>query len=295
MPLPQPRLALATIVLSLVALFAVVAPAARPAQAQTYDGIADVALKYEGTHGGQCWIFVQQVVLEATGRKMGFDYRQGFFDAGAIEVSVQDARAGDIIQIIDDAYTAPDADYGGMHTAIVLENHGDGTFKVVDSNRNWDEMVSVHDGYNPAELAANAGLDFHIYRIDGEATPASAPPLSAPQPAPRVPTDPTAMKRGDTVQVVTPGEYLNLRAAPEIGNNVVAKLQDGTRLTVTDGPLAGGNGLLWVKVTSPLGEGWVAAQYLAKEKADVPATGGQGGTRPLLPFRSFLPGVAFGE
>lgn len=290
MPLPQPRLALATIVLSLVALFATVAPAARPAQAQTYDGIAAVALKYEGTHGGQCWIFVQQVVREATGRKMGFDYRQGFLDAGAIEVSVKDARAGDIIQIIDDDYTAPDADYAGMHTAIVLENNEDGSFKVVDSNRNWDETVSVHDGYNPAELAANSGLDFHIYRIGGE-----TPPVAARPPAPRVPTDPTLLKRGDTVQVVTPGEYLNLRAAPEIGNNVVAKLQDGTRLTVIDGPLAGGADLLWVKVTSPFGEGWVAAKYLAKEKADVPATGGQGGTRPLMPFRSFLPGIAFGE
>ncbi|MCK9521110.1 MAG: hypothetical protein M0R74_19110, partial [Dehalococcoidia bacterium] len=198
MPLPRPRLALASLLLSFLAVIIALNPGADGrARAEEYDGIAGVALKYVGQHGGQCWTFVQKVVREATGKRMGFDYRQGYFDAGAVEVSLEEARAGDVIQIIGD-YTGPDAEDRGMHTAIVLENHGNGKFEVVDSNHNWDEMVTRHDDYNPAEAAKESGLNVHVYRFDGgTATPPVLPP------APREPSDPATLRPGDTVVVVT--------------------------------------------------------------------------------------------
>src|SRR5690348_7796343 len=142
MPMSQHRLALAAI---LVAIVAALSMSARPhtveAAPAAQNPIVTTALSYDGTYQGECWVFVKKVVLEATGRQMGFDYRQGFFDAGAVEVSTAAAQPGDIIQIADDNDTSPDASYNGLHTAIILVNHGDGTFDVIDSNRDFDGVV----------------------------------------------------------------------------------------------------------------------------------------------------------
>jgi hypothetical protein len=75
------------------------------ASAEEQSPIVTAALSHLGTRGGQCWTFMRQVVKEATGRTVGFDYRQGFFDAGAIEVSASEAQSGDIIQIAKDGDT----------------------------------------------------------------------------------------------------------------------------------------------------------------------------------------------
>lgn len=69
------------------------------------------AVRYDGTWQGECWAFVKKVVREATGQEMGFDYRQGYFDAGATEVTVATAQPGDIIQIANDFNSGPNADY----------------------------------------------------------------------------------------------------------------------------------------------------------------------------------------
>ncbi|MBW8802457.1 MAG: hypothetical protein JF587_01145 [Catenulisporales bacterium] len=92
------------------------------------------------------------VVALATGGKVwpvdpGGDYQVGFSAAGGVPVAAADAVEGDIIQIGDHDDSAP------LHTAIVLENNGDGSFTVVDSNWvGWPttpELVGVHDWTPP--------------------------------------------------------------------------------------------------------------------------------------------------
>lgn len=287
MSLLRPRLATAGIILAIVALFA--AGTARPASAAPtpdYDGIAAVALKYEGTWGGQCWTFMRQVVEEATGKVIGFDYREGFFEAGAIEVTVTEARSGDIIQIANDAYTAPDADYSGLHTAIILDNHGDGTFRVIDSNANWDEMVSIRENYDPRAAADRYGLNFHIYRI----TDAPATPSAVARTVPEVPLGDPTLRVGDTARVSTGSDVLNLRPAPGLTTDIPKQLSSGTIVTVLS-EVTQKDGLSWVKVATPAGEGWVAAQYLTKVSASAPASSG-GEARPILMYRMFAGGLA---
>ncbi|HEX6031562.1 MAG TPA: SH3 domain-containing protein [Tepidiformaceae bacterium] len=268
-------------------LLALVAVGSRPAHAldpnDPNDRIALTALKYEGSWGGQCWQFVKDVVREATGREIGFDYREGFFQAGAIEVTdLAQVRSGDIIQIADDAWTSPDADYAGLHTSIVLTNLGDGSFDVIDSNQNWDEMVGLRPNYHPFDAAARYGLDVHFYRITGgEPGPAAAPGAAHPVG--------DEWRAGDTGVVNTPGDCLNLRTGGGLGNSVVACLSDRTRVTaLAESVVVGGR--YWAKVRTDAGaEGWVATEYLTRDV--VPATGA--GAGPILQFRSFVPAIAF--
>ena len=142
-------------------------PPARPkAGAGHFDNalIATTALTYVGRWGGQacldahqdatgqCREFVNCVVYLDTGGKIwpvdgGGDYQASFANAGAVPVAAADAAEGDIIQIGDGDGAAL------LHTAIVLENKGGGTFTVVDSNWvGWPttpELVGVHDWTPP--------------------------------------------------------------------------------------------------------------------------------------------------
>ena len=127
--------------------------------------IARTALSYVGRWGGQacvdahndrsgqCKQFVNCVVAMASGGTVWpvdahGDYQTGFAAAGGVPVGPADAGQGDIIQI-GEHDTDP-----VLHTAIVLTNHHDGTFTVVDAN--WvgnpttPELVGVHDFTPPA-------------------------------------------------------------------------------------------------------------------------------------------------
>ncbi|MEY9859623.1 hypothetical protein ABH935_005256 [Catenulispora sp. GAS73] len=142
-------------------------PTHPPAGAGQFDNslIATTALAYVGRWGGQacvdanrfrsgqCREFVDCVVSLASGGKIwpvdpGGNYQVGFSSAGAVPVAPAAAVEGDIIQIGDHDDSNP------LHTAIVLSNHGDGTYTVVDSN--WvgepliKELVGVHDWTPPA-------------------------------------------------------------------------------------------------------------------------------------------------
>lgn len=223
------------------------------ARAEENGPIAATALRYVGTHGGQCWTFMKQVVREATGRTIGFDYRLGYFEAGAVEVSPEEARNGDIIQIARDSNTSPWASYPGLHTAIILRNLGGGRFDAVDSNQNWDEMVRLRPNYDPYAAAARYGLQVHIYRIpgggpgDAGATPPRAPSLAS----------------GDAAVVATSGDCLNLRSGPSRTATRITCLAAGTQVTITGEAVEAG-GFTWVPVSTPAGSGWVAAEYLAR-------------------------------
>lgn len=128
--------------------------------------VATVALSHVGSYGGQCWVFMQHVVHEATGRTIGTDYIKGFLNAGAYEVAPADAGPGDIIQILDNRYTNSDADYPGMHTSIVIENHHDGSFTVVEANAEWDGMVTLNTKYRPENtIKQMPWLAIHVFRV----------------------------------------------------------------------------------------------------------------------------------
>jgi len=109
---------------------------------------------------------MQHVVHEATGRTVGTNYLKGFQVAGASEVSLADAGPGDIIQILDNRYTTADADYAGLHSSIVIENHNDGSFTVVSSNVDWDGMVRLDTKYRPENAVKQMPwLSIHVFHV----------------------------------------------------------------------------------------------------------------------------------
>ena len=286
MPMSQHRAALAAILVAVVAIFALsVAPATAAPPTPTNPLVA-AASAYDGTWQGECWAFVKKIVREATGQEMGFDYRQGYFDAGAIEVSAANAQPGDLIQVAKDSDSGPNADYPGLHNSIIMANLGGGLFDIIDSNQNFDGVVHVRKNYSPADSAARNGLNVHIYRIVAGATAKSAPGTAPAAPSLAVPVPGQTFLIGEKVRVYTPGDVLNLRNAAGRDASISTKLAHGTAVTVLSGPTQSG-GLAWLKVSSPSGEGWVAADFLTK---DVPVTPSSAGTvTPLRQFRAFIP------
>lgn len=261
------RRCLLVLPLLVVSVAVLAVPGGTAAQAETTNGpIAATALKYVGTHGGQCWTFMRQVVQEATGRTVGFDYRQGFFQAGAIEVTADQAQNGDIIQIDNDADTSPASYAPGQHTAIILQNLGGGVFNAVDSNQDWDEMVRLRPNYNPYAMAAASGLTVHIYHIPGGGvSDAANAALSTGADAT------TAWAAGDTGVVQADPGCLNIRAAAGLAQAAVDCLPTGTPVTVLDGPVSL-DGYTWIEVQTPTTSGWVAANYVARTSTAPPVT-----------------------
>ncbi|MFC2146758.1 right-handed parallel beta-helix repeat-containing protein [Acidobacteriota bacterium] len=122
----------------------------------------------EGSVVGQCKEFVQQVIADLGGTLAAGYGRATYVDeSGGIEVTGAQAIRGDIIQISHD--TDPEGNLSRVHTAIVLENNGDGTFDVVHSN--WCipatcETRSTLDNWNPTEWASEEpGFSAHYYRL----------------------------------------------------------------------------------------------------------------------------------
>lgn len=268
----------AAIVCAMLSVTATQAEEVEDLQTTPSNAIVERAFNDLGTWGGQCWTWMRQVIEDATGKSVGFDYREGFFEAGAIEVTIDEAQPGDVIQLADDSYTAPDAGYDGLHTAIIYEVLGDGLFMVIDSNANFDEMVSTRL-YDPAAAAARySNITFHIYRFGD--FPADAPRVPAPAPAVAVP-----LEVGDTATVNTPGECLNIRASAGRSAQQFNCLPHGTVVKVTS-ETAVVDGLSWVKVSANGVTGWVASDYLRKTEAQ---GSGVGPTRPAQTFRLFIP------
>lgn len=274
MPMTRHRHTLAAVLVAMLTLFGAAGPF-KPAAADSSHPIVERALRDLGTYQGECWPWVKRVVFEATGREIGFDYREGFLEAGAIEVSAADAGPGDVIQVALDSWTSPDADYPGLHTAIIIRNRGDGTFDAIDSNQLWDGVVRLRPGYDPFAQAQASGLQVRIYRFPaGAGQPREAAPAGAP------------LTPGDAARVNTPGDCLRLRTAP--GGDIIQCLAHGTRVTVIEGPVRQ-VGVDWYRVATPVGEGWMAGQYLQKETGPAAAPSAQGPTRPLLQYRAVVP------
>lgn len=242
--------------------------ASRPAGAQELEPenpppdvaerIVRVAMSYVGQHGGQCFVFVRQVIAEATGISMGFGYHQGFLEGGAVEVPLSEARRGDVIQIADPNNNGPGVDYPGLHTVIVVNRNDDGTFGVVDSNAQWDEMVRSRDGYDPAASAARyPNLAARAYRFSHiepgtQFSVASATPLQST----------SVITPGDQARVATDtGGCLNLRPEPTTSVDRLRCLANGLFLTVLDGT-AEADGYVWRQVQAGEDVGWVVEVFL---------------------------------
>lgn len=175
MPMLNHARAAGAVVLAVVAAFAFSSGAHR-AHAESVpeagNAIASQALVDLDTYQGQCYTWMQRVVSAAIGVDVGNDYRQGYLDAGFVELSLADAELGDIIQIDDDSDTDGSSEFPGLHTLIVLQNLGDGTFTGVDSNQNLDGMVRFRENYDPAAMAARyEGASVHVYRYSGTPSP----------------------------------------------------------------------------------------------------------------------------
>ncbi len=127
--------------------------------------IADVAEGYaNGSTGGQCKEFVNNVVHSASGSTISLGGYQSGFNAYGDEVSAANATRGDIIQITPEGST--DATVESMynqnipsmrlHTAIIrASRNADGTFNVIDSNWDSNEKVERHV-FNPYTYASGA-------------------------------------------------------------------------------------------------------------------------------------------
>ena len=138
----------------------------------------------------------------------------------------------------------------------MLDNEGNGRFRVVDSNSAWDGIVRTRDPYDPAaEAARYPGISIHVYRFPETSTPpADAQPSGAAANAP-------ALTAGASATVASGAQCLRLRAAPGLSAGVVSCLPSGLPLTVTaTGPQA--DGYHWVEVAWGSLHGWLASEYL---------------------------------
>ncbi len=212
------------------------------------EAIASTALRYLGTHGGQCWTFMQRVVAEATGKQVNGAYRAGYFGAGGFEVAPEDAARGDIVQTAD---VNNDAVLTTPHTAIILKNLGNRRFDAIDSNQNWDEMVRLRPNYDPYGLAKARGAVVHIYRIPGGSGGGTTPPAAANH----------TWATGDSAVVLTDFGCLNLRKSPSLTAPLVGCLPTGSGVT-TNSPATNADGYAWVNVKTAKGDGWVATNYI---------------------------------
>ncbi len=294
MPMSPHRLAKAGILVAIAVLCAIPALAlAQAAPSKQLHPLVAEAAQYEGEYQGECWIFVDKVVKDALGLELGHDYRLGYLEAGAVEVSVAGAQPGDVVQIADDHYTEPDADYPGLHTFIISEVVALGVFNGWDSNSNWDGVVRFREQYEPAKAAGRyPNLNYRIYRF-----PTPENPFPAADELVGIPEKTWLPSVGDTAIVVAGGDSLNLRAGPGLTETVITQLRDGAAVTITGGPVRA-FGHTWVSVSSSAGSGWVASEYLAKSTggSDTKSAATVDGTsQPLSGYRTMIPFIAVGN
>jgi hypothetical protein len=107
---------------------------------------ASIALGGRNSYG-QCFIFVSQVLIDASNGKVQLRNADalgyiGVFQQSAVKAvteSWQSAQPGDVIQINNSS------GWGSVHTMIIKSNNGGGDFTVVDQAWTKAMTVLVHD------------------------------------------------------------------------------------------------------------------------------------------------------
>jgi hypothetical protein len=232
-----------------------------PVQASTTPGaeaaitnVVSIAMGSLNQWEGECFPWVRRVIAAATGRTIGWDYHLGYLEAGAVEVPLDSVQQGDVVQTADPSNSGGDASYAGLHTAIVMQNHGGGMLTVIDSNSQWDGVVRIRNDYNPAALAARyAGLTARAYRFPGVT---AVDPL-----APTSTVADSTLTVGGSAIVSADGDCLRLRSSSGVGGTILTCLPDATVVTVLEGT-AVADGLTWRAINAQGSTGWVAEQYL---------------------------------
>jgi hypothetical protein len=289
--LPRQRQLLPSILVAVLAGSALLVSIRTADATATYDPLVTAALKYEGQRGGECFIFMQNVVSEVTGRYVNGDYRLSYLNAGATEVPLAQAQSGDIIQLADDKHTEATASYPGLHTAFVMENHGDGTFKVIDSNYLYDAIVRVHDDYDPVASAGRyQNIAVHVYRFppgkivatptakSAKATASAATATATPVETPTERVE--ALVAGTTAVVAADGDCLRIRDKAGLAGKELACPPTGSRVRVLEGTKEL-DGYRWQLVQSGSVVGWTADMYLDPVSATVSASSVD--TQPVAP------------
>jgi hypothetical protein len=147
----------------------------------SYDNaaIADNGLLHLSTWGGQCKAFANNMVKAASSNTQNpSGYQSGWSAVGGVEVSSINATKGDIIQVtpagstdvtVESMYDLSVSSLK-LHTAIIVNNEGNNSFTVVDSNWNDDEMVRQHS-FNPYTWASGSIIKiWHLGTVSGNGT-----------------------------------------------------------------------------------------------------------------------------
>lgn len=133
--------------------------AAHAVQPFTNADVADAGLAELGTsrptgwnQPGECIKSVQRWVAAAGGYFAGGGIISGYSNSGAQEVALGSAVKGDVIQYTNG--TGNDQDWSHAHTMVVITNHGNGRFDVVQSNSPAGSgLVTRADNMVPAPVA----------------------------------------------------------------------------------------------------------------------------------------------
>lgn len=107
----------------------------------------------------------------------------------------------------------------------------------------------------------------------GAAAPAEPPPVPPSPPIETAPRRTPGFGAGAWVQVVDtyPASGLRLRAAAAPTATLLAVFREGSQLRILAGPLTGGDGDPWYRVTDDDVTGWVSGVYLTASSAPQPA------------------------
>ncbi len=157
-----------------------------PGTALAFPNSSIAATAERSTDGGQCIIFVNNVLREVSGGRInlsawGHGYQRTYAVNGAKLVSISRATRGDVIQVTPagtaDSWKGPE--FMPLHTAIIRRNLGGGNFDVIDSNWSHNGKVQRHL-LNPSSWAASRGGG--IVKIWRFGTVATAKPPAKPKP-----------------------------------------------------------------------------------------------------------------
>jgi hypothetical protein len=123
---------------------------------------------------GECMVAAQRWANNANGGKNVWNHaRNGvisiYQDSGAMEVSLDKLRPGDILQKAS-AGSDADTNWTYVHTMIFRGYGSSGMVNIVDANRNYDGTVRVTDNYS---LYAQKGWQWRAFRM-GKASGSSS-------------------------------------------------------------------------------------------------------------------------
>jgi hypothetical protein len=220
---------MAVLASGIVALAGASPSLASPANQFPNQRIVDIALSHpQGSWGGQCYVFVNNVLAAASGGRVHIGgphtYYGAYARAGGVLVTQAQAQAGDIIQISNPAND--NLYYRGMHTAIIVKNLGGGNFDVVDSNWGFTEQVHHHH-LNPYSLIVRGtGESVQFWRM-GQIGAAQAP-VAGP-----APTAPPAATPTFSVYGLIGNNTLNVRSGPGVQFQRIGSLSEGQRVSIT--------------------------------------------------------------